>query len=104
MSRKQELRKQYEAARWGEPFCQECASCGGPSNTSQMDRHHPAGRHGTNILRYIYLCRACHTECHADPKEATRRGLLWPGRNTHDITDKEWRELLATIKQNQHLI
>ena len=102
MSRKHELKKQFDDQRSVDNIAQECAGCGVRMYYREMDRHHPAGKHGTNILRYVYLCRQCHREAHDQPKVATRRGLLWPSRNTRDITDAEWADLLAKIKENQY--
>lgn len=102
MSKKTDLKKKYEESRSLDAVLQPCLSCGQMLYHRMMDRHHPAGRHGTNILRYIYLCRDCHRMAHHDPKAATRRGLLWPGRNTRDITDGEWTALLEKIKENQY--
>jgi hypothetical protein len=103
VSRKADLKKEFDDQRKVDAVLQECVGCGQNLYYRMMDRHHPAGKHGTNILRYVYLCRDCHREVHHDPKVATRRGLLWPGRNTRDITDPEWIILLSKIKENQHL-
>lgn len=101
MNKRKELVQEYEDQRSSDTVLQKCVSCGQVMNYKAMHRHHPAGRHGTNILRYIYICPHCHDECHNNPKEATERGLLWPGRNTRDITDGEWADLL--IKINEHV-
>jgi hypothetical protein len=101
MSRKKELIAQYNAMRAEDYPSQECMSCGQVMSRTMMDRHHPAGRFGTNILKYIYLCRECHSEAHDDPMFATERGLMWPGRNTREITDQQWIELLEKMRCNQ---
>jgi hypothetical protein len=104
MSRKEELKKQYYGMIDVDSLPQQCVSCGEMLYHRMFDRHHPAGRHGANILRYVMICRDCHNAAHNNPKEATRRGLLWPGRNTRDITDEEWKALLLKIKENQHIL
>ena len=102
MSKRADQVDEFEAKRNTDAILQECAGCGELLYYRQMDRHHPAGKHGTNILKYVYLCRTCHREVHDDPKVATRRGLLWTKRNIRDITDIEWTDLLAKIKENQY--
>lgn len=102
MNRRKEIVERYEAQRNVDGILQDCMACGQRLYHRTMHRHHPAGRHGSNVLKYIYLCPQCHDECHQEPKVATRRGLLWPGRNVKEITDEEWADLLLKIKENQY--
>lgn len=103
MSRK-DLVDEYNRMRGDDSPIQTCASCGVAMYRNSMDRHHPAGKSGTNILRYVYLCRPCHREAHHDPARANERGLLWPRRNTHNITFAQWVELLDQMKEHRLIL
>ena len=55
------------------PVCQRCAKA--PS----MDVHHKRGRIGKNMLdtsTWAALCRICHSEVEAHPKESREQGWL----------------------------
>ena len=69
-----------------------CAHCKTRYPTRFMDAHHPAGRHGENLLRFIWLCRSCHNAAHHDPKWAESEGLLMS--RAAELSDEDW---------NQHL-
>lgn len=62
-----------------------------------MDRHHPAGRHGSNMDKTVLLHRACHSWVHSNQRQAEALGLLVKNRNTHELTDSEWSDLLDQI-------
>lgn len=53
--------------------CQKCGMIGNVGTT--IDRHHPRGRRGENLLYYIYVCRDHHIWIGANPKEAFELGL-----------------------------
>jgi hypothetical protein len=98
-----EIVKEYKQMQIVDAVLQKCASCNRFANKHELERHHPAGRKSTNMLRYVYLCHECHEEVHHDPKKATERGLLWRRRNTHDITAAEWGALLLDIENNKYI-
>ena len=89
--------KTYDEMKDLDGEVQLCPVCGEQGNKGRMERHHIAGRNGTNLLRYIYLHPGCHHNVHYDPDWATKQSLLWPGRNTKEITSPEWGEILKKL-------
>ena len=81
-NKKQSLRDQYKGLKKADHHMQTCRACGERSMRSEMEPHHPKGRHGENILRYFWIHSHCHRWIHDNPKEATEMGLLESGRNT----------------------
>jgi hypothetical protein len=63
-----------EQARANDTTCQRCRkSC------MALDIHHPYGRRSyQNLMRFILLCRACHTWVHDHANEAFLQGWLQP--------------------------
>lgn len=66
----------YDAEREADADTQECAVCSIAGSKRSMDRHHPRGRHGDNLLSYVYVHRLCHKLIHDNPKWAEGKGLL----------------------------
>lgn len=102
--------KDYWNARYEEAYAQDdimqlCACCGELHVTHWMERHHPRGRCGKNILFYVYLCgrwlvdrRGCnkHVEIHDNGKKARREGWLQPEYDSrpHDPNVQQpWKHL-----------
>ncbi len=74
------LQERYEAMKEEDEVLQRCPYCHQLGSKNDMDRHHPRGRHGENLLKYFYAHRLCHGAIHDNPKEATERGLLKDNR------------------------
>lgn len=94
----------YEEAYLNDEVIQRCACCGTYRKTDWMERHHPRGRNGKNILFYVYLCGrwltmgGCnkHVEIHDNGKKARREGWLQPsfdGRPDDPDAPKPWKHL-----------
>lgn len=90
-------KKEFDALAKDEPKFSKCPACGYEGQTRFMDRHHPCGTFGSNALRYVRMHRQCHRWAHDNPAAATRMGILWKSRNTREVTDKEWCELLQLM-------
>ena len=76
------LRDQYREQKKKDPHQQTCQCCNQRGFKKEMEPHHPKGRHGVNILIYIWVHPQCHRWIHNNPKEAQEKGLLISGRNT----------------------
>ncbi len=61
----------------GDPFvkCEVCKSIG---TKGMFHPHHPLGRIGERILRFVWLCPMCHSEIHDNGKWAREQGYLMP--------------------------
>ena len=70
----------YKKAKADAPIIQRCPVCLEVANKNLMDAHHTRGRHGENILNFIYVHRACHDWIHNNVKEATEMGFMEPNR------------------------
>lgn len=75
--RKEQLQDYFKAseiARANDTTCQRCRS-----HSKALDIHHPYGRRSyQNLMRFILLCRACHTWVHDHAKDAFLQGWLQP--------------------------
>jgi hypothetical protein len=80
-AKKDDLKKQYRESKKADHHWQVCRACGERGMKSELEPHHPKGRHGENILEYFWIHPACHRWIHDNPKEATQMGLLKSGRN-----------------------
>lgn len=96
---KEELLKTYRSMAESDASMQRCVVSGVRYPKDNLQRHHPCGRSGTNLLRYVYIRADHHRFAHDHPKWATEHGLLWPRRNTRSITDAEWEELKIKMKE-----
>lgn len=56
----------------------KCAACLNWFHSSKLEPHHPAGRANANILRFVWLCKKCHTWIHDHGKESREVGFLLP--------------------------
>ena len=83
-----DLEKEYRDSKDAAHPVQRCACCKQLGAKKGMHPHHPKGRHGRNLLRYIWVHVPCHRWIHANPRLATARGLLEPGRHTDDTERK----------------
>jgi hypothetical protein len=62
------------------PKVVRCEACQQLGAKAHMDPHHPQGRHGENLLRFIWVHRHCHDLIHNNPEVATRLKLMIPNR------------------------
>lgn len=88
-----ELFARYRQMKKEDGVIHRCPVCGDMGAKAMMEPHHPCGRDGTNVLLYVWVCIPCHRWVHDNPKEATRIGMLWKGRNTKACSDEEWEKL-----------
>lgn len=68
----------YQMRKSEAPLELECADCTAPWMKWNMEAHHPAGRMGVNILRFVWLCPPCHRAIHHKSKWARQTGRLLP--------------------------
>lgn len=74
-------REAYEAMKADDAQTQRCRVCGVSGSKDYLDRHHPRGRSGENILIYFYVHRIpCHKHIHDNPKWAEANNFLEPNR------------------------
>lgn len=67
-----------------------------------MEKHHVAGRRKAAFCFYVLLHTACHRHVHQNPRSATADGLLWPGRNSKELTVADARELVLKMPYPAH--
>lgn len=90
---KAELLAKYKSLKEASPTWSRCPVCCCMDTKNLMEPHHPCGRSGTNILLFVWLHPACHRAVHDDPAQASRSGMLWPGRNRKMCSPEEWEAL-----------
>ena len=77
-AKKRDWNRLYADSKADAPLEMECADCGTPWMKWRMEPHHPAGRIGANIMRFVWLCRPCHLMIHHKSKWARETGRLLP--------------------------
>lgn len=73
---KAELEAEYKRLKKEDADLQKCKVCGITGSKRHMDPHHPWGRSGLNMLRFMWVHRHCHNLTHDKPAAARKRGLL----------------------------
>jgi len=82
-AKKQSWHDKYHAKTDEDKMIQHCANCGlsGNKNGPWLERHHFRGRHGENIMHYVYICGpggcGIHRQIHDNGKLAREQGWLW---------------------------
>lgn len=66
---------QYRAALKDRARGATCANCGAKRF---LEPHHPYGRRGENLLRFVFICRSLHHIIHAHSDAAKEAGWLQP--------------------------
>lgn len=78
------LRQEYEKMFSRSPLCECCRVLVELGLQSGMrlatEPHHPQGRIGKNIHKFIPVCSDCHRRIHDNPKWAEENGLLIKNR------------------------
>lgn len=86
---RKKLEEAYKASYDEIPDSIRCAACGASIRKENAERHHPAGRRKAAFLFTVMVHGSCHKRVHDDPKWGSDRGLLWSGRNSKTLDEKE---------------
>jgi|JI10StandDraft_1071094.scaffolds.fasta_scaffold00354_40 hypothetical protein len=73
---REKIKAEYKRLKDAAPILVRCHVCGVQAPKKYMDPHHPWGRHGDLLLKFVWVHRSCHDATHADPAAAKRAGLM----------------------------
>jgi hypothetical protein len=69
---------EYKKSKQAAPPLVRCAACGRLFSKNSMEPHHPHGRRGKMLLKYVWVEPPCHRYIHDNPQWAKDNGLLYP--------------------------